>query len=141
MPSVHVATITSARNRNRCEGAADTLWKLQDALRTQGVEFIPEEAGKGPGVRLRQGRDNRVSRSKKPEAKAIAAVALCQVRAKAQSTEASAGLSATWGGGGRDPRGTSQKTQSLEEPLADNQHRCEVARLRFIEGSQHRPRP
>ena len=48
------------RERERIEsssgirGAADTISKIQDALEAAGVEFIPEEAEKGPGVRLKQ---------------------------------------------------------------------------------------
>jgi transcriptional regulator with XRE-family HTH domain len=56
--SVHVATIRRLETATGVRGAADTLWKLQDALERKGVEFIPEEAGKGPGVRLRQARDS-----------------------------------------------------------------------------------
>ena len=39
-------------------GSVDSVWKIQQALEAAGVEFIPEEAGKGPGVRLRQARDS-----------------------------------------------------------------------------------
>ena len=35
------------------------LWKIQQALEAAGVEFIPEEAGRGPGVRLKQAQDKR----------------------------------------------------------------------------------
>ena len=35
-------------------GSARTLWKIQSALEVAGVEFIPGEASKGPGVRLQR---------------------------------------------------------------------------------------
>ena len=53
---VHVATIRRLEAATGVRGAADTLWKMQQALEAAGVEFIPEEAGRGPGVRLKQGR-------------------------------------------------------------------------------------
>ena len=53
--SVHVATIRRLETATEVRGAADTLWKLQRALEGKGVEFIPEEGGRGPGVRLMRG--------------------------------------------------------------------------------------
>ena len=35
-------------------GSARTLWKLQTALEKAGVEFIPDDNVKGPGVRLKE---------------------------------------------------------------------------------------
>ena len=35
-------------------GAAETVWKLQTALEKAGVEFIPADEHKGPGVRLKE---------------------------------------------------------------------------------------
>ena len=58
--SVHVATIRRLEAATEIRGAAETLWKIQKALEAAGVEFIPEEAGRGPGVRLKQARDNRL---------------------------------------------------------------------------------
>jgi transcriptional regulator with XRE-family HTH domain len=52
--SVHVATIRRLETAAGVRGAADTVWKLQQALESAGVEFIPEDAGKGPGVRLKR---------------------------------------------------------------------------------------
>jgi transcriptional regulator with XRE-family HTH domain len=57
--SVHVATIRRLEAATEVRGAAETLWKIQKALEAAGVEFIPEEAGRGPGVRLKQSRDSR----------------------------------------------------------------------------------
>lgn len=38
-------------------GAAGTLWKIQTALEEVGVEFIPADESKGPGVRLKDSQD------------------------------------------------------------------------------------
>ncbi len=35
-------------------GSVRTLWKIQTALEAAGVEFIPADETKGPGVRLKQ---------------------------------------------------------------------------------------
>ena len=51
---VHVATIRRLEAATGVRGAADTLWKIQPAFEGKGVEFISEEGGKGPGVRLKQ---------------------------------------------------------------------------------------
>jgi len=37
-------------------GSVRTLWKIQTALEAAGVEFIPAEEEKGPGVRLKKRR-------------------------------------------------------------------------------------
>jgi transcriptional regulator with XRE-family HTH domain len=58
--SVHVATIRRLESATGVRGAADTLWKMQQALEAAGVEFIPEEGGKGPGVRLRKPQEKRL---------------------------------------------------------------------------------
>jgi hypothetical protein len=36
-------------------GSAEVLWKIQTALEHAGVEFIPGDESKGPGVRLKRG--------------------------------------------------------------------------------------
>ncbi len=59
--SVHVATIRRLEAATGVRGAADTLWKMQQALEAAGVEFIPEEAGRGPGVRLRKAQQSSFS--------------------------------------------------------------------------------
>ena len=53
--SVHVATIRRLEAATGVRGAAESLWKIQRALENADIEFIPAEAGRGPGVRLRQG--------------------------------------------------------------------------------------
>jgi len=57
--AISVATLKRIEGASEIRGAADTLWKIQKALEAAGVEFIPEEAGRGPGVRLTQGQDKR----------------------------------------------------------------------------------
>ena len=43
-------------------GSARTLWKLQTALEKSGVEFIPQDELKGPGVRLKEGTRSKARR-------------------------------------------------------------------------------
>jgi predicted transcriptional regulator len=52
--SVHVATIRRLEGAAEIRGAAETLWKIESALEEAGVEFIPANDTKGPGVRLKQ---------------------------------------------------------------------------------------
>jgi predicted transcriptional regulator len=52
--SINVATLKRIEGSTEIRGTADTIRKIQKALEAAGVEFIPEEAGKGPGVRLKQ---------------------------------------------------------------------------------------
>jgi len=51
--SVHVATVRRIEAATEVRGAAETLWKIQTALEKSGIEFIPAEEQKGPGLRLR----------------------------------------------------------------------------------------
>jgi hypothetical protein len=51
--SINVATLKRIEGWPEIRGTADTIRKIQSALEAAGVEFISEEAGKGPGVRLR----------------------------------------------------------------------------------------
>jgi hypothetical protein len=46
-------------------GSARTLWKLQTALEKAGVEFIPEDDLKGPGVRLKESTRSKARRKRK----------------------------------------------------------------------------
>jgi hypothetical protein len=55
--SISVATLKRIEGASEIRGAADTLWKIQQALESAGVEFIAEDAGKGVGVRLKQSRN------------------------------------------------------------------------------------
>jgi hypothetical protein len=38
-------------------GSVEVLWKIQTALEKAGVEFIPGDESKGPGVRLKRDRE------------------------------------------------------------------------------------
>ena len=51
--SVHVATIRRLEAAPQMRGAAETLWKIEKSLEAAGVEFIPADEAKGPGVRLK----------------------------------------------------------------------------------------
>jgi transcriptional regulator with XRE-family HTH domain len=51
--AVHVATIRRVEAAAEIRGAAETLWKIQTALETAGIEFIPADEMKGSGVRRR----------------------------------------------------------------------------------------
>jgi len=52
--SVSTTTIKRLEGATEIRGAAETVWKIQKALEAAGVEFIPEDETKGPGVRLKQ---------------------------------------------------------------------------------------
>ena len=54
LASVGLATIKRIEAAPEIRGAADTFWKIQTALEHAGIEFIPAEATKGPGVRFRK---------------------------------------------------------------------------------------
>ena len=49
-----LATVKRIEASTELRGAADTYWKIQTALEEAGVEFIPADDTKGPGVRLKQ---------------------------------------------------------------------------------------
>lgn len=51
--TVHVATVRRIEAAEELRGAAETLWKIQTALEKAGIEFIPSEEHRGPGLRLR----------------------------------------------------------------------------------------
>jgi transcriptional regulator with XRE-family HTH domain len=51
--SVHVATVRRIEASTEVRGAAETLWKIQTALEKAGIEFIPAEEHRGPGLRFR----------------------------------------------------------------------------------------
>lgn len=53
---VSPTTIKRLEGATEIRGAAETLWKIQRALEEAGVEFIPEDDTKGPGVRLKHTR-------------------------------------------------------------------------------------
>jgi transcriptional regulator with XRE-family HTH domain len=49
---VAISTVKRIELTEGITGSASTLWKLQTALEKAGVEFIPADEHKGPGVRL-----------------------------------------------------------------------------------------
>jgi len=50
---IAVSTVKRIELADDVTGSARTLWKLQTALEKAGVEFIPADEHKGPGVRLK----------------------------------------------------------------------------------------
>jgi transcriptional regulator with XRE-family HTH domain len=52
--TLHVATVRRLEASAEIRGSAETVWKIQTALEKAGVEFIPADEMKGPGVRLKQ---------------------------------------------------------------------------------------
>jgi len=54
LAGVGLRTVKRIELSDDVSGSARTHWKIQTALEAAGVEFIPAEGGKGPGVRLRQ---------------------------------------------------------------------------------------
>jgi len=54
LASVSATTIKRLEGAAEIRGAAETLWKIESALEEAGVEFIPANDTKGPGVRLKQ---------------------------------------------------------------------------------------
>ena len=54
LANVSLASVKRLETASEFRGAADTYWKIQIALEKAGVEFIPADDTKGPGVRLKQ---------------------------------------------------------------------------------------
>ena len=52
LAGVGLTTLKRIELSDEITGSARTLWKIQKALEAAGVEFIPEEAARGAGVRL-----------------------------------------------------------------------------------------
>ena len=61
---VSATTIKRVEAAAEIRGAAETLWKLQTALEKAGVEFIPADEHKGPGVRLKKRAGNKTKRGR-----------------------------------------------------------------------------
>jgi hypothetical protein len=49
-----INTVKRVELSEEITGSARTLWKIQTALERAGVEFIPADETKGPGVRLKR---------------------------------------------------------------------------------------
>jgi len=62
---VATSTLKRIELAEEITGSARTLWKLQTALEKAGVEFIPEDDLKGPGVRLRDSMRSKIRRKRK----------------------------------------------------------------------------
>jgi transcriptional regulator with XRE-family HTH domain len=65
LANVGIATVKRIELTVEISGSARTLWKLQTALEDAGVEFIPEDDLKGPGVRLKESTRSRLQRKRK----------------------------------------------------------------------------
>ena len=62
---VGISTVKRLELTGEISGSARTLWKLQTALEKAGVEFIPEDDLKGPGVRLKESTRSKARRKRK----------------------------------------------------------------------------
>jgi transcriptional regulator with XRE-family HTH domain len=52
--SVGVATVRRLEGAGtQLRGSAEAVWKIQKALEDAGVEFLPADETRGPGVRMR----------------------------------------------------------------------------------------
>ena len=60
-----IATIKRIEAASSIRGAAETLWKIQVALEKKGVEFIPSDSERGPGVRLRKPKTSSAATSRR----------------------------------------------------------------------------
>ena len=68
LASMSVATVKRIESASTIRGTAESLWKLQTALEKAGVEFIPEDDLKGPGVRLKESSRSKARRKRKSTA-------------------------------------------------------------------------
>ena len=53
LAGVGLTTLKRLELSDEITGSARTLWKIQTALESAGVEFIPADDEKGPGLRLK----------------------------------------------------------------------------------------
>ena len=64
LAGVGLTTLKRLELSDEITGSARTLWKIQTALEEAGVEFIPADDEKGPGLRLKHKvRGKRVERA------------------------------------------------------------------------------
>jgi transcriptional regulator with XRE-family HTH domain len=54
LAGVGLTTLKRLELSDEITGSARTLWKIQTALEAAGVEFIPADDEKGPGLRLKR---------------------------------------------------------------------------------------
>jgi transcriptional regulator with XRE-family HTH domain len=65
LAGIGLATLKRIEASSEIRGAADTFWKIQRTLEDAGVEFIPEDDLKGPGVRLKESTRSKARRKRK----------------------------------------------------------------------------
>ena len=65
LASVSATTIKRLEASPQIRGAAETVWKIQTALEKAGVEFIPADDHKGPGVRLKERARTKLTRGRR----------------------------------------------------------------------------
>ena len=66
LAGVGLTTLKRIELSDEITGSARTLWKIQTALEAAGVEFIPADDVKGPGLRLKHKvREKRVKQTAK----------------------------------------------------------------------------
>ena len=66
LADIGIATIKRMEAAPEIRGAAESLWKIQAALEAAGIEFIPADELKGPGVRFRHAKRVAKRRMNKP---------------------------------------------------------------------------
>ena len=65
LAEVGINTVKRVEQSAELSGSVRTLWKIQTALERAGVEFIPDDDHKGPGVRLKESASSKVRRKRK----------------------------------------------------------------------------
>ena len=64
--SIGVATLRRLEaSDTQLRGSAEVIWKIQVALENAGVEFIPDDDLKGPGVRLKESTRSKTRRKRR----------------------------------------------------------------------------
>ena len=66
LAEVAISTVKRIETSVEMTGSVRTLWQLQSALEQAGIEFIPGDESKGPGVRLKRAGSGGKSRSRQP---------------------------------------------------------------------------
>ena len=61
---VAISTVKRIELAEELTGSVRTLWKIQTALERAGVEFIPADEHKGPGVRLKENTRSKVKQKR-----------------------------------------------------------------------------
>jgi transcriptional regulator with XRE-family HTH domain len=63
---VAISTVKRIELAEELTGSVRTLWKIQTALERAGVEFIPPDERKGPGVRLNEKGASKLKQKRTP---------------------------------------------------------------------------